>query len=829
MKVRIAASLLAGVAGAGWWAHAQTVWPAPVPMRLKPSGHDDILVTTLGDVRTPLADATFDPLADTVTTTDGRTIAHYYRDTLQIPYYAPIDKTRYPLPPSGWSSWYYYYQEVTSDEVVANAEWIATHLAPYGAWLVQLDDGWQGVGHGNNNNRDWTTIDARFRDRGMAGLAKAITDRGLKAGIWIAPHGQSNPQVVRASNAFLLKPDGSSASDSWEGNYLIDPSSPQALTYLTDLFKRLRGWGYTYFKIDGQPTVVREYGRHFGDGAAENLYRRTLPAIRAGIGSDSYLLGCWGIPLAAMGYVNGSRTAGDVLQSHQGFLIAAIAMQEWNFLHNIAWYSDPDVLEVRPPLSDGTARSWATLMALTGQALMDSDRVMDLPPSRVELLRRIYPATDIRPLDLYRPDNVLKPIVDLKVHHLDRQYDVVGLFNYEGDAAVTHHLRWRDLGLDPRQAYHVYDFWSGVYLGAWEDGVFIDVPPSDVRVLTLMPAADRPVLLSTSRHLTQGWVDLMASSATGTALSGQSRVIAGDPYRLVFGLPLGADTRRIASIRVVDASGGAVDAEYGNHQGYATVTVRPASTGTVSWTVDFAPAHIYSYPVQSPNQILATAEGLGGIAVRWRTESHVRAAYRVELDGVPLGVAFEPHATLHQVPQRPEHRVAVRSVWTDGSVASGAAEVTLAGALERVVALGDVEPSFVRQDTRNLWRRLGANRSVDGRALTIGGERFASGVGSHAGWDVHYALDGMFARLTARVGVDDEVRRGQKAPNEIAFEVWGDGRLLWQSGVRHSGEPAAPLSVDVSGVRDLVLKALPGSDGFNDDHADWAEARVERP
>ena len=55
------------------------------------------------------------------------------------------------------------------------------------------------------------------------------------------------------------------------------------------------------------------------------------------------------------------RLRGDVFQGWAGFLVASEAVQRWNFLHNIAWYSDPDVMLVRPPLTEGMARAWATI------------------------------------------------------------------------------------------------------------------------------------------------------------------------------------------------------------------------------------------------------------------------------------------------------------------------------------------------------------------------------------------------------------------------------------------------------------------------------------
>src|SRR5262249_48331136 len=151
----------------------------------------------------------------------------------------------------------------------------------------------------------------------------------------------------------------------------------------------------------------------------------------------------------------------------------------------------------------------------TGQALMSSDRLIDLPESRVELLRRVYPAVDIRPLDLYRPSPPFKPVIDLKITHLDRQYDVVGVFNYDAERTATRLISWRELGLDPDTSYHVFDFWDHAYLGAWTRGVFLDVPPADARVLAVVPATNRPVLVSTSRHITQGWVDLLELRSGG--------------------------------------------------------------------------------------------------------------------------------------------------------------------------------------------------------------------------------------------------------------------------------------------------------------------------
>ena len=121
------------------------------------------------------------------------------------------------------------------------------------------------------------------------------------------------------------------------------------------------------------------------------------------------------MPIEGVGIMNGSRTGGDVvLDWAGGFMLALRATMQNYYLHNIVWYTDADTMLVRSPLTLDQARAWATLQGLTGQAILDSDRLMDLSEERVELLRRVYPAVDIRPLDLF-PAERNKQILDLKI------------------------------------------------------------------------------------------------------------------------------------------------------------------------------------------------------------------------------------------------------------------------------------------------------------------------------------------------------------------------------------------------------------------------------
>lgn len=794
-------------------------WPGPVPARVKDGANPDLFVMTLGQVATPLAQGVFDPGKDEVRLADGTVLPHYYRDTLKQTWFKPLDKSIFPLPPSGWCTWYYYYQDLNEREVRLNTDWLARNLKDFGATVVQVDDAWQKeLENGSHGSRDWTGVDAHFPS-GMASLASYIKDRGFVPGLWIAPHGQSREAVVKANpGVFLLRPDGTTASDTWEGKWLLDPSAPAGRTYLRELFDRLVGWGFDYFKIDGQPVVVDAYRKtqafmqHPGD--AETLYRGTLDPIRQALGPRRYLLGCWGIPVEGMGLMNGTRTGGDIVAGWSGFFTALEPTMQYYYQHNIAWYTDPDVLLLRAPLTLDQARAWATLVGLTGQALFAGDRLTDLAPARVELLKRVFPATDIRPLDLF-PSPRNKRVWDLKIAHLGRAYDVVGAFNFREDRSSQILLDWKDLGLKASGPVHVFDYWNHEYLGAWEAGMAVDLAPTSCRVLTLLPDDGRIHLVSTSRHITQGWVDLLELTEGASTLKGRSHVIKGDPYELAFAYPRGRNFRIVSA----QARSGATSLPVviTDHQGWGTARLEAKATGEVAWKVTFEAAPTYTYPVRPPDGLQADPEGLDGASLRWRDAYYLNSGYQVYLDGKLLGRTGSPRFPLKGLDPWTEHRAEVRCAWEDGATGTKGATLAfrLGDLLPERLPLADLEPAGYQ------------GRTASSGAFTVDRRR-RQGIQAHAESEVAYDLRGLYGSFTFQPAFDDSDRGRTK----VTFTVLGDGKKLWTSGpVDRKGLPGA-VRVPVTGVQRLVLRsaapgAAPEDDAWADaPHAAWLEPEL---
>jgi sialate O-acetylesterase len=115
----------------------------------------------------------------------------------------------------------------------------------------------------------------------------------------------------------------------------------------------------------------------------------------------------------------------------------------------------------------------------------------------------------------------------------------------------------------------------------------------------------------------------------------------------------------------------------------------------------------------------------------------------------------------------------------------------------------------------------GINSSGANTMLSINGRTFVYGVGTHANSSLILDLKGDAKRFTALVGADDVgVER-----TAVVFNVLGDGKVLWTSGVMKLKEAAKAVDVDLTGVKTLELDV--GTQGDSSRNwGDWADAVI---
>ncbi|HML75051.1 MAG TPA: NPCBM/NEW2 domain-containing protein [Anaerohalosphaeraceae bacterium] len=139
-------------------------------------------------------------------------------------------------------------------------------------------------------------------------------------------------------------------------------------------------------------------------------------------------------------------------------------------------------------------------------------------------------------------------------------------------------------------------------------------------------------------------------------------------------------------------------------------------------------------------------------------------------------------------------------------------------ASEETIWLSSLDVSRVEQG----WGQARSNRSVDNRRMMIAGQRYQNGIGTHANSSIPLLLDGNGVELSGRAGLDDETNgRGS-----VVFQITADGKEIWTSGPMRPRDAAKEFTLDVKGVKSLVLLALDGGDGFDYDHADWVDLKI---
>jgi hypothetical protein len=444
------------------------------------------------------------------------------------------------------------------------------------------------------------------------------------------------------------------------------------------------------------------------------------------------------------------------------------------------------VFIVRAPLPLDQARAWATLQGLTGQAALMSDRLVDLSADRVELIKRVYPAVDVRPLDLFSSDRN-KRIWDLKINHLGRAYDVVGFFNFDETKPISSYLSWKDLGLPENQPVHVFDFWNKEYLGAFEKGISVDLGPTSTRVFSLVPATDQIQLVSTSRHITQGWVDLISHQIRGNHYTGRSKLIQKDPYNLRFAFPRGKN------FVIASATAGKLPVRITNHQGWAEVEITSPRTTEVSWEVRFEPAPAYHFPVKEPQHLRAERNGVDGANLRWMIPAQPTFAYQVSLNGTVLGYTTSQTFALRGLDPNTTYTAEVRSVWQDGTLSEKKAQLlfTLTKIQPREMFLSDLDPVRLTPG----WRQPELNRN---------------GISMPTNSEIEFELNGTYESFVATVGIADA---------KVEFSVIGDGKELWKS------DAAKSLKIDVKNVKRLTLRVRRVDEGGRV-YVDWGEAKL---
>jgi alpha-galactosidase len=299
-----------------------------------------------------------------------------------------------PWNPVGWCSWYHYFGKLAWDDILENLDIAARDRKSFPFDVFQVDDGYE------TDIGDWMSPKPGYPD--LAELARAITRKGFKAGIWTAPF-----SAAATSELFARHPDWMVQEDGrpklcyrgWGKQiYALDTTHPEVKTWLHDTFSQLGKAGFTYLKIDFLFAAAMP-GTRRKRATPIQAYREGLGVVRRAAGRD-FVLACGAPLLPSAGLVDGMRIGEDTapywktkpsgFQGPNAYFALKNALLR-QFMHRKFWLNDPDCLLLRCSETELT-RNERELYALAAGALdnmvIASDKLSLLGPEEKSLFLR---------------------------------------------------------------------------------------------------------------------------------------------------------------------------------------------------------------------------------------------------------------------------------------------------------------------------------------------------------------------------------------------------------------------------------------------------------
>ena len=278
----------------------------------------------------------------------------------------------------GYTSWYNHYQNISWDKINA-----ALEKADERFDLFQIDDGFETfVG-------DWLDVDNEKFPDGLADIIDRIHEKGMLAGIWLAPLvAETDSRVMKEHPDWIARKNGEPvyAGSNWSGFCPLDLNNSEAVSYIKKVLKYYSMLGFDFFKLDFlYASNLKPLKGQTRAETTEFIYEIIRSELK-----DKIILGCGAILTNAAEKFDFCRIGPDVSLSfddaaymrmfHSERISTKVTIKNTiyrSILNDHFFMNDPDVFLLRDniKLTSEQRIALAGINALFGSLLMTSDNI----------------------------------------------------------------------------------------------------------------------------------------------------------------------------------------------------------------------------------------------------------------------------------------------------------------------------------------------------------------------------------------------------------------------------------------------------------------------
>lgn len=127
------------------------------------------------------------------------------------------------------------------------------------------------------------------------------------------------------------------------------------------------------------------------------------------------------------------------------------------------------------------------------------------------------------------------------------------------------------------------------------------------------------------------------------------------------------------------------------------------------------------------------------------------------------------------------------------------------------------------------WKSVQKDCSVEGNKISLKGENgkkfYEKGIGTHSNSEIIYDLSNKgYSYFSSKIGVDQEMK--ENSPASIIFQVYVDGKKVYDSGVMRAKDNEKEILVNIEGAKELKLVVNDARNGNAADHGSFGDANL---